>query len=70
MEAVVLKRRRFKRVESLQHRLARWANKLREQADKLPEGPERDALTKKLRQVDTASHMEDWAYSPGLQPPR
>jgi hypothetical protein len=63
------KRRRFKQVESLRDRLATWADRLREQADKLPDGPERDALLRKLRQADTASHMEDWANSPGLQPP-
>jgi hypothetical protein len=63
------KRRRFKQVESLRDRLATWSGRLREQADKLPDGPERDALLRKLRQADTASHMEDWANSPGLQPP-
>jgi hypothetical protein len=63
------KRRRFKQVDSLQDRLNTWANKLREQIDRLPDGPERDALMKKLRQADTASHIEVWAKSPGLQPP-
>jgi hypothetical protein len=60
----MFKRRRFKRVESLQNRLARWANRLREQADKLPDGPERDALLKKLRQTDTSSHIEGWPTLP------
>lgn len=68
-EAVMLKRRRFKQAESLHDRLATRANRLREQIDELPDGPEREALLKKLRQADTASHIEDWANSPGLQPP-
>jgi hypothetical protein len=65
----MLKRRRFHKTKSLQDRLAAWAEEIREQAAKLPPGPERDALLKKLRQADTASHLDDWANSPGLQPP-
>jgi hypothetical protein len=65
----MLKRRRFHQTKSLQDRLAVWAEEVREQAAKLPPGPERDALLKKLRQADTASHLDDWANSPGLQPP-
>jgi len=65
----MLKRRRFRQTKSLQDRLAAWTEEVREQAAKLPPGPERDALLKKLRQADTASHLDDWANSPGLQPP-
>jgi len=64
------KRRRFKQQLSLQDRLAMWAKDLREQAAALPPGPERDELLKKARQADTASHLEDWANSPGLQSPK
>ena len=32
-------------------------------------GPEADALRKKLRQLDTASHMSEWLSSPGLRSP-
>jgi hypothetical protein len=63
-------RRRFKQNFSLQDRLAGWANGVREQAKKLPPGPEPDELIKKARLADTASHLEDWANSPGLQPPK
>jgi hypothetical protein len=65
-----MQRRRFKQTLSLQDRLNAWAAQVREQAEKLPPGSERDALLKKVRQADTASHLEDWANSPGLQPPR
>lgn len=64
------KRRRFKHQLTLQDRLAAWAKGIREQAEKLPMGsPEREELLKKARQADTASHLDDWANSPGLQPP-
>jgi hypothetical protein len=32
-------------------------------------GLERDALVKKLRQLETASHMNEWLSSPGLKSP-
>jgi hypothetical protein len=62
-------RRRFK-TASFKDRLAEWAKKFRDQADQLRPGPERDALLKKARRADTAAHLEDWANSPGLQPPK
>lgn len=40
------------------------------EAEKLPHGPEKDALLRKIRQLDTASHMNEWLSSPGLQTPR
>jgi hypothetical protein len=33
-------------------------------------GPERDMLIEKMRQIETASHINEWLSSPGLQPPR
>jgi hypothetical protein len=42
---------------------------LQEQADKLPPGPEKAALLTKVRQLDVASHINDWLASPGLRPP-
>jgi len=41
-----------------------------EQADVLPLGAAKEALLRKIRQLDTASHMYDWVRSPGLQPPK
>jgi hypothetical protein len=35
-----------------------------------PQGPERDVLVKKIRQIETASHINAWLSSPGLQLPR
>lgn len=65
-----MQRRRIKQHLSLHDRLDAWAKKVRGRADKLPPGAERDALIKKARQADTASHVDDWANSPGLQPPK
>ena len=66
----MFKRRRFKQQLTLQDRLSSWATKVQEQADKLRPGPERDALVRKARQADVAVHLDDWARSPGLQPPK
>jgi hypothetical protein len=32
-------------------------------------GPQRDLLEGKLRQLEAASHVDEWLTSPGLQPP-
>jgi hypothetical protein len=42
---------------------------LREEAKKLPHGPEREILLRKARQAETGSHLSEWLRSPGLQPP-
>ena len=55
---------------SLKDRLAAFANKVRETADRLPPGRERDDMLKKARRAETAAHIDDWANSPGLQPPK
>lgn len=65
-----MQRRRFKQFLSLQDRLVAWASKVRKQAAKLPPGPKRDALLKKAHQADTALHLDGWANSQGLQPPK
>lgn len=69
MGSAMNERRRFRPFLSLQDRLAAWARQVREQAAKLPPGPERDALLKKASQADTASRLDQWANSSGLQPP-
>jgi hypothetical protein len=63
------RRRRFKQEVTLQDRIIAWANEVRAQAAVLPPGPERDELLKKVRQAETAMHLDDWANSsPELQP--
>jgi hypothetical protein len=62
-------RRRFNQTVSLEERLAQEAERLREQAKKLPHGAERETLLRKARQAETGSHMSEWLRSPGLKPP-
>jgi hypothetical protein len=63
-------RRRFKSTDPLSVRLATFAQDARAEAAKLSPGIERDELLRKARQADTASHLDEWANSPGLQPPK
>ncbi len=63
------KRRRFKQTVTLEERLGQEAQRLREEAKRLPHGPEREILLRKARQAETGSHISDWLRSPGLQPP-
>jgi hypothetical protein len=39
-------------------------------AKKLPHGKEREALARRARQLETASHLNQWLSSPELQPPK
>ena len=65
----MFKRRHFEQIKSLEQRLADEAERLRELAKMLPAGLVRDAVLKKAHQTETASHMNEWLTSPGLQPP-
>jgi hypothetical protein len=65
-----MKRRRFKQTDSLQVRLAAFAQDARDEAAKLPPGIERDEMLRKASHADTAAHLDEWANSPGLQPPK
>jgi hypothetical protein len=44
-------------------------SKLEAQLARLKPGPQMDALRKKIRQLETASHLSEWLSSPGLQSP-
>jgi hypothetical protein len=65
-----MQRRRDKQTVSLKDRLASFAKEAADKASHLPSGLERDELLKKARRADTASHIDEWANSPGLQPPK
>ena len=68
--SAVLKRRRFKQAQVFKDRLDAFAKDARKRADELPAGSAKDDLLRKARQADTASHLDEWANSPGLQPPK
>ena len=63
-------RRHFKNIRTFPDRLLDFARDTRERAEQLPPGPERDELIRKARQAETASRIDDWVNSPGLQPPK
>jgi hypothetical protein len=67
---MIPRRNRFKQTTTLKDRLALFAGRAREEADKAESGPVKDALLKKARLADTAAHLDDWANSLGLQPPK
>ena len=64
-----MRRQRIKQTASLQERLAAFAAELRGQADNAT-GTARDDLLKRARQAETASVINEWAYSPGLRSPK
>lgn len=52
------------------YRIAEEKQRLEAEAARVEPGPARDALMKKLRQLDVAAHLDQWLSSPGLQAPR
>jgi hypothetical protein len=65
-----MQRRRFKNTLTFPDRVKTFAEELKAKASELRPGPERDALLRRARQADTAAHIDEWANSPGLQPPK
>ena len=54
----------------LQERLVLEAKRLKDKANALPSGPRREAMLRKARQAETASQVDEWLSSPGLQAPK
>ena len=53
---------------SFEENIAAEKAKLEAQIAKLKPGPEMDALSKKIRQLDTAARMNEWLTALGLRP--
>ena len=51
-------------------RIAAEKARLESQLACITQGPERDALVKKISQLETAAHLNEWLSSPGLQSPK
>jgi hypothetical protein len=62
--------RRRSAPHTFEENIAAQKAKLEAQLSGLKPGPQMVALRKKIRQLDTLSHMSDWLSSPGLQSPR
>jgi hypothetical protein len=65
----VMQQRLRPKPHTFEDQIAAEKSRCNEQLANIPHGPERDALAKKIRQLDTASHMNDWLRSPGLKSP-
>ena len=65
-----MQRRRFKDILTFPDRLTKEAERLRQEAETKPPGPERDALLREARRAETAARIDEWVSSRGLQPPR
>jgi hypothetical protein len=55
---------------SFEARVSQAARELEYNAWRLPPGPQRDAMLRKARQMDTASHIDEWLSSSGVQAPK
>ena len=63
-------RRRVKHEATFEERLAEEAIKFKAAAEEQPAGSTaRELLLRRARQAETASHINNWLNSPGLQPP-
>jgi hypothetical protein len=65
-----MQQRRQSEPGSFESQLAAEKARLKGQLAKASRGPERDMLIRKIRQIETASHINEWLSSPELQPPR
>ena len=61
--------RRRSAPHTFEENIAAEKSRCEQQLTNAPHGPQRDALVKKIRQLDTASHMSDWLKSPELRSP-
>ena len=61
--------RRRSKPHSFVEQLSREKARLQAQLADLSGGAERDTLIEKIRQIETASHINEWLSSPGLKPP-
>jgi hypothetical protein len=65
-----MQRRRRSAPHTFEENIAAQKAKLEAELSGLKPGPQMDALRKKIRQLETLSHMSDWLSSAGLQSPR
>jgi hypothetical protein len=68
--SAVMKRRRFNQTTPSDEHLEEQAKRLRKEAQGTPPGVEREKLVRQARKAEAAARMQEWASSPGLQPPR
>jgi hypothetical protein len=62
--------RKMSKPHSFADRITDEKQRLEAELAKAEPGPARDALLKKLRQLDVAAHADEWLTSPGLRSPK
>jgi hypothetical protein len=55
---------------TFEDRIAAEKARLEAQVAELKPGPQKEGLLKKIGQLETASHINEWLTSPELQPPK
>ena len=65
-----MQRNRFTQTITLGDRLADEAERLRQKARTVAAGKPRERLLRKAGQLETASQINEWLSSPGLQTPQ
>jgi hypothetical protein len=70
MEQRMPEHRRFTQTISLEESLPEETKRLRKQTQGTPPGIERERLVRRARQLETASRMNEWLTSRGLQAPK
>jgi hypothetical protein len=68
--AMTLQRIRFRHEKTFKERLKEQSAACRAEAEKIPPGTARELLLKRARQAETASQIDEWFSSPGLQSPK
>jgi hypothetical protein len=63
-------RRRRSIPHTFEDQIAAEKIRLEAQVAHLPPCPQKDRLLKKIRQLETATHINEWVSSPGLQAPK
>ena len=66
---MMIKRTRVKQEKTFKERLAEEAARCTELAGQTPPGVRREMYLRRAQQVATASNINDWLSSPGLEPP-
>jgi hypothetical protein len=64
-----MQKRNRSKPHSFENKIAAEKARAEAQLAGITHGPERDALAQKIRQLDTASHLNEWLSSPGLRQP-
>jgi hypothetical protein len=54
---------------TIEEKWRQQSEEAKQEAEMLPHGKERDALVRKARQLETASHINQWLSSAELKPP-